>query len=67
MFFVKALPLKPDTDLHLMSLHMQQVFNTYNTAILFTTHHLPCKVVVQQFNPAQAQQMAIAQQQMQQQ
>lgn len=55
MFFVKAIPLKPDTDLHLMNSNMHLVFNTYNIAILFTTHHMPCKVVVNQFNPMQAQ------------
>jgi len=46
-----------------MTTNLESVFNTYNVAILFTTNALPSKVQVQAFNPAQAQQMAMMQQQ----
>jgi hypothetical protein len=64
MFFVKALPLSPEMDvsesslfpncflqIELMQNHLNEVFNTYNINILFTTHHLPCKVNQSHFNP----------------
>lgn len=57
MFFVKALPLSPEMDIDAMTNNMQAVFNTYNINILFTTHHLPCKVNQSHFNPQQMQQM----------
>jgi len=57
MFFIKALPLAPDSDIDDMASKLDQVFNTYNVNILFTTHHLPCVVKEEQFNPGQMQQM----------
>ena len=42
MFFVKALPLSPDSEIDDMNTKLELVFNTYNVNILFTTHHLPC-------------------------
>jgi hypothetical protein len=62
MFFVKALPLSPDMDLKMLSENLQQVFNTYNVNILFTTHNLPSHVSKQVFNPQQMQAMQQRQQ-----
>jgi len=71
MFYVKSLPLSPDMNVSIliiiknkklykideMSEHLHTVFNTYNLNILFTTHHMPAKVNVNAFNPAQMQSM----------
>ena len=57
MFFVKALPISPKMDVEYLSQNLHKVFNTYNTNILFTTHHLRCKVNQNRFDPAQMQQM----------
>lgn len=51
MFFVKALPLSPEMKINEMNQHLEKVFNTYNVNILFTTHHLPSKVQIANFNP----------------
>jgi len=55
MFFVKALPLSPEMNIDLMNQHLARVFNTYNVNILFTTHHLPSKLQMENFNPGQMQ------------
>ena len=47
-----------------MNQNLAKVFNTYNVNILFTTHHLPCKVQVAQFDPMQMQAMQQRQQQL---
>jgi len=57
MFFVKALPLSPEMKIDEMNQQLAKVFNTYNVNILFTTHHLPSKVQVSNFNPGQMQAM----------
>lgn len=44
MFFVKGLPLSPESDLDEMNSKLELVFNTYNVNILFCTNHLPCRV-----------------------
>jgi hypothetical protein len=67
MFFVKALPLSPQMDVEQLSSMLSKVFNTYNVNILFTTHHLRCKVNQNRFDPAQMQQMQMRQMQMMQQ
>jgi len=59
MFFVKALPLSPSMPIDEMSQQLARVFNTYNVNILFCTHHLPCIVNTNNFDP---QQMAMMQQ-----
>lgn len=40
-----------------MQLNLTEVFNTYNLGILFCTHHLPCRLSEQAFNPQQMMQM----------
>jgi hypothetical protein len=57
MFFVKALPLSPQMDIDDLQNKLEKVFNTYNVNILFCTHHLPCKVQLNQFDPQKMQQM----------
>jgi hypothetical protein len=50
-----------DTDE--LNAKLQKVFNTYNVNILFCTHHLPCVVQQNQFDPNQM--AAMQQRQMQ--
>ena len=61
MFFIKGLPLDPAMDVSMtsgnafklekMKQNLTEVFNTYNLGILFRTHHLPCRLQQQAFNP----------------
>ena len=53
MFFVKALPLSNKMNIDEMNQQLARVFNTYNVNILFCTHHLPCKVNNNNFDPQQ--------------
>jgi hypothetical protein len=67
MFFIKGLPLDSAMDvskiisdniqLETMQQNLTEVFNTYNLGILFCTHHLPCRLSEQAFNPQQMMQM----------
>lgn len=57
MFFVKALPISPQMDVEHLQQNLHKVFNTYNINILFTTHHLRCRVNQNRFDPAMMQQM----------
>ena len=57
MFFIKGLPLDPLMDFEAMKQNMNEVFNTYNLGILFCTHHLPCRLFTQAFDPSQMAQM----------